>query len=58
MHKPKLVIFDMDGLMFDTEKMGSRCHIQAAKEFGYTISEEFNWRKHDPQHQYIKRSLG
>lgn len=42
MHKPKLVIFDMDGLMFDTEKMGSRCHIQAAKEFGYTISEELS----------------
>ncbi len=40
MHKPRLVIFDMDGLMFDTEKVGSRLHKKAAKEFGYTITDE------------------
>lgn len=40
MKKLKLVIFDMDGLMFDTEKMGSQTLRQAAEEFGYTISDE------------------
>lgn len=42
MYKPKLVIFDMDGLMFDTERIGRACHTQAAKEYGYTITEELS----------------
>lgn len=37
----KLVIFDMDGLMFDTEPIGAKCFKMAAKEFGYTVSDEF-----------------
>lgn len=39
--KLKLVIFDMDGLMFDTETIGEKCLKQAAKEFGYDIKPEF-----------------
>lgn len=40
--KLKLVIFDMDGLMFDTEPIGEKCLKQAAKEFGYDIKPEFH----------------
>jgi HAD superfamily hydrolase (TIGR01509 family) len=38
--KIKAVIFDMDGLMFDSERIGRDAWIQAGKEFGYEISEE------------------
>ena len=44
MFQPKLVIFDMDGLMFDTERIGGKCHRQAAKEMGYTIPIELSQR--------------
>lgn len=37
MFKPELVIFDMDGLMFDTERLAGECHNKAAKEFGYSL---------------------
>lgn len=37
----KLVIFDMDGLMFDTETVDMRCFKEAAKEFGYELKDEF-----------------
>ncbi len=40
--EPKLVIFDMDGLMFDTEKIGGICFRKAAKELGYHVSEELS----------------
>lgn len=33
------VIFDMDGLMFDTERIAIRTWERAAKEFGFTIDE-------------------
>ena len=36
----KLVIFDMDGLMFDTEKLHFDSYGIAAKEFGYTMTKE------------------
>ena len=36
------VIFDMDGLMFDTERVGRDCIIQSAKEFGYIITPELH----------------
>lgn len=39
--KLKLVIFDMDGLMYDTETIGLECLTKAAKKFGYTIDREF-----------------
>lgn len=38
--KLDLVIFDMDGLMFDTERIGFKCWKQAAALFGYDITEE------------------
>lgn len=38
--KPKLVIFDMDGLMFDTEKINGQALIEAARHYGYHISPE------------------
>ena len=34
------VIFDMDGLMFDTEKVYTLTWPIAAREFGYTVTEE------------------
>ena len=37
----KLVIFDMDGLMYDTEQIGMDCLINAAQKFGYVIDQEF-----------------
>ena len=37
----ELVIFDMDGLMFDTEPIGAKCFKDAAREFGYIVDEEF-----------------
>lgn len=39
-HAPKAVIFDMDGLIFDTERLGRSCWQQAAEEYGYQISDE------------------
>ena len=36
----KAVIFDMDGLMFDTERIAQRAWQQAAAEYGYNIPEE------------------
>lgn len=36
----KGVIFDMDGLMIDTEKLLKRFWCQAANEFGYPMKEE------------------
>lgn len=38
--KIKAVIFDMDGLMIDTEKLLYRYWIQAAKELGYKMTME------------------
>ena len=40
----ELVIFDMDGLMFDTEPLGAVCFARAAKQFGYIIEEEFRYK--------------
>lgn len=35
----KCVIFDMDGLMFDSERIVAKLHKDAAKQFGYTITD-------------------
>lgn len=35
------VIFDMDGLMFDTERLSARCWEQVGREFGLDITESF-----------------
>lgn len=40
----ELVIFDMDGLMFDTEPLGAVCFASAAKQLGYIIEEEFRYK--------------
>lgn len=37
----KLVIFDMDGLMYDTEPIGMKCMLEAALQHGYEIDKEF-----------------
>ncbi|WHH57152.1 HAD family phosphatase [Petroclostridium sp. X23] len=37
----KAVIFDMDGLMFDTEKIYSRAWAYAGEKIGYKIDDEF-----------------
>lgn len=36
----KLIIFDMDGLMFDTERVGMRACIEAGKLLNYNITEK------------------
>lgn len=41
MEQIKAVIFDMDGLMFDTERIAAGCWIQAGKERGLIIEEGF-----------------
>ena len=40
----KAVIFDMDGLMFDTERVGKDAILQSGKDFGYEISLELHSR--------------
>lgn len=35
------VIFDMDGLMFDTERLSARCWEQVGRKFGLDITESF-----------------
>ena len=37
----KLVIFDMDGLMYDTEPIGMKCMLETALQYGYKIDQEF-----------------
>lgn len=37
MDKPELVIFDMDGLMFDTGQSAYRAYLESAKHFDFTM---------------------
>ena len=38
----KTIIFDMDGLMFDTEKLWLKCFKETGKEMGYNLSFELH----------------
>ncbi|HBF39451.1 MAG TPA: carbohydrate phosphatase [Firmicutes bacterium] len=38
--KTEAVIFDMDGLMFDSEKIACACWKKAAAQYGYQINDE------------------
>ena len=40
MKKPKLVIFDMDGLIFDSERLFMRELKKVMKDYGYELTEE------------------
>ncbi len=44
MNKYKAVIFDMDGLMFDTERITKKIWKEACKEIGLDISEEIFYK--------------
>lgn len=39
-HNIRTVLFDMDGLMFDTEKLAIETWYPAARQFGYEVTEE------------------
>lgn len=41
MKRIRTVIFDMDGLMFDTERIAAQYWIQAGREVGLSVGEEF-----------------
>ena len=40
MRKPKLVIFDMDGLIFDSERLFMRELKKVMKDYGYELTEK------------------
>lgn len=40
----KCLIFDMDGLMFDSEVIAEKAYKKAAKEFGYEISNDIYYQ--------------
>ena len=60
--KVKCVIFDMDGLMFDTEKIGGECFKAAALEFGYQVSDKIRFellgRSKQDNYQILKGYFG
>lgn len=39
MATPQLVIFDMDGLMFDTENLAMQCWVESGKRLGVPVTE-------------------
>ena len=40
MDKPELVIFDMDGLIFDTGQLVYRAYLEAAKQYDFSMNHE------------------
>lgn len=62
MNKIKAVIFDMDGLMFDTENLAIRLWLAAGKRFGYDITKEMMieciGRTWQDSREILKKHLG
>ena len=48
----KAVIFDMDGVLFDTERMSCECCFEAAKQLGLTLAEEAVYGGHLGSHMH------
>lgn len=55
--KKKLVIFDMDGLMFDTERIYYKAWQEAAKTCGYEITWEIYTQIIGRNNRYIEKVL-
>lgn len=55
--KKKLVIFDMDGLMFDTERIYYKAWQEAAKAYGYEITWEIYKQIVARNSRYIEKVL-
>lgn len=47
MCKYKAIIFDMDGVLFDTELFYYKRRERFLKQHGITINEFFYWRKYE-----------
>lgn len=62
MLKVKAVIFDMDGLMVDTEPVGNRICVQSNKKFGYEITQDMLFdligRNAQSACAYLKETFG
>lgn len=62
MRKIKALLFDLDGLIFDSEKVYYRCWKQAVEDYGYTISREtlLSLRSSDPTvaRQRLENGIG
>ena len=55
--KKKLVIFDMDGLMFDTERIYYKAWQEAAKAYGYELGWEIYTQIVARNSRYIEKVL-
>jgi haloacid dehalogenase superfamily, subfamily IA, variant 3 with third motif having DD or ED/haloacid dehalogenase superfamily, subfamily IA, variant 1 with third motif having Dx(3-4)D or Dx(3-4)E len=53
----KAVIFDMDGLMFDTEKIGAWAWNKIGNEMGYDFSEDFLSTVRGMNHEGLKAAF-
>ncbi len=62
MNKYKAIIFDMDGLMFDTERLTKKLWKEACKEFGIDVSEEIFFKviglKREDGRKILEQELG
>lgn len=55
--KVELVIFDMDGTIFDTERLDIECWKRAFQQLGIEIPEEALYRKIGLNSKYSKKLL-
>ena len=68
MKKLEAVIFDMDGVLFDTERMSCECCFEAAKQLGLTLADEMKrhfadilWRRRSPgirMEPFLMKNIG